>query len=35
LPNDDPTPYFERKKRTGGGSFALFGKNDARPRAQN
>lgn len=35
VPEDDPTPFFERRKRTGGGSFALFGKGDTRPRAQN
>jgi hypothetical protein len=31
----DPTPFFDRKKRTHGGSFALFGKGDTRPRATN
>jgi hypothetical protein len=31
----DPTPFFERKKQTWGGSFALFGKGDTRPRAKN
>jgi hypothetical protein len=35
VPRDESTPFFERKKRTGGGSFALFGKGDTRPRAQN
>jgi hypothetical protein len=35
IPGDDTTPFFERTKRTGGGSFALFGKGDTRPRAQN
>lgn len=29
------TPFFERKHRTRTGSFALFGKGDTRPRAQN
>jgi hypothetical protein len=31
---DDPTPFFERREHTGGGTFALFEK-DTRPRAQN
>lgn len=33
--DNDPTPFFERRKRTGGGSFGPFGKGDTRPRAQN
>ena len=35
VPDNDPTPFFDRRKRTGGGSFALFGTGDIRPRAQN
>jgi hypothetical protein len=31
----DPTPFFERKKRSSVGSFALFGKGDTRLRAKN
>jgi hypothetical protein len=33
--DNDPTPFFERKKRSFGGSFALFGGGDTRPRARN
>jgi hypothetical protein len=33
--DDDPTPFFERKKHSSGGSFALFGRGDTRPRARN
>jgi hypothetical protein len=33
-PRDDPTPFFERRKHTGGFTFALFEK-DTRPRARN
>jgi hypothetical protein len=33
--DEDPTPFFERKKRSFTGSFALFGKGDTRPRAEN
>jgi len=34
-PDTDPTPFYERKKRSFGGSFAPFGKGDTRPRAHN
>jgi hypothetical protein len=35
MPTDDPTPFFERRRRAFTGSFALFGKGDTRPRATN
>jgi hypothetical protein len=31
----DATPFFERRQRTRTRSFALFGRGDTRPRAQN
>lgn len=34
-PEPDSTPFFERKRRTFGGSVVLFGREDTRPRAQN
>ena len=34
-PDDDATPFFERKKRSFGHSFAVFGNGDTHPRAAN
>jgi hypothetical protein len=34
-PTDDPTPFFERRRRAFTASLVLFGKRQARPRATN